>query len=319
MWGDRLPPPTDPSCPRSSCATPPVAPHPRRRARSPSVPLQQRARRRCRCWHATAAQGAVCGLAVLGPARAHRPVGRPAGGVTWAADLAHGRSGDKGDTCNVGLVAYDDAGFALPQREVTAERVREHFGDLVRGTASASCRTSAPSTSSSPAPSMAGGVALRSDHLGKVMYAWLLRMKSSHERRRPRHPARQPRHRHAEPSRGAQPARSGDGARIARRDDVAVRRRLGAVRRHCRRRRGVLRGRQPAPDGPLSRACRARGLRLAGGDRRAAPADAACEACRRRGWPAYAGGMGLAGMCDIVLATERSSFALRRRGSGCSR
>ncbi len=49
-------------------------------------------------------------------------------------DIAHGRSGDKGDTCNVGLVAYDDAGYEVLLREVTEERVAAHFGDLVKGT-----------------------------------------------------------------------------------------------------------------------------------------------------------------------------------------
>ena len=51
-------------------------------------------------------------------------------------DIAHGRSGDKGDICNVGLVAYDDAGYEILLREVTAERVAEHYGDLVKGTVS---------------------------------------------------------------------------------------------------------------------------------------------------------------------------------------
>ncbi|HJY24230.1 MAG TPA: hypothetical protein VJ649_00990 [Actinomycetes bacterium] len=94
------------------------------------------------------------------------------------AELAHGRSGDKGDTCNVGLVAYDDAGFSLLQREVTAERVREHFGDLVRGTVT---RYELPNIRAlnfvlTGALDGGGTMSLRSDHLGKVMYAWLLRM-----------------------------------------------------------------------------------------------------------------------------------------------
>ncbi len=94
------------------------------------------------------------------------------------ADLAHGRSGDKGDTCNVGLVAYDDDAFAVLQREVTAERVREHFGDLVRGTVT---RYELPNIRAlnfvlTGALDGGGTVSLRSDHLGKVMYAWLLRM-----------------------------------------------------------------------------------------------------------------------------------------------
>jgi hypothetical protein len=94
------------------------------------------------------------------------------------AELAHGRSGDKGDTCNVGLVAYDDDGFAVLQREVTAERVREHFGDLVRGTVT---RYELPNIRAlnfvlTGALDGGGTMSLRSDHLGKVMYAWLLRM-----------------------------------------------------------------------------------------------------------------------------------------------
>ncbi|MGH9869094.1 MAG: AtuA-related protein [Candidatus Polarisedimenticolia bacterium] len=47
--------------------------------------------------------------------------------------LAHARSGDKGDGSNVGLIAYDDRGFEILRREVTAERVKKHFGDIVRG------------------------------------------------------------------------------------------------------------------------------------------------------------------------------------------
>lgn len=47
--------------------------------------------------------------------------------------MAHARSGDKGDGSNVGLIAYDDRGYEILRREVTAERVKAHFGDIVRG------------------------------------------------------------------------------------------------------------------------------------------------------------------------------------------
>ena len=47
--------------------------------------------------------------------------------------IAHARSGDKGDGSNVGLIAYDDAGYEILRREVTPERVRAHFGEVVRG------------------------------------------------------------------------------------------------------------------------------------------------------------------------------------------
>ena len=47
--------------------------------------------------------------------------------------LAHARSGDKGDTANVGLIALKDEYYPLFVREVTAERVKGHFGEIVKG------------------------------------------------------------------------------------------------------------------------------------------------------------------------------------------
>ena len=48
-------------------------------------------------------------------------------------ELAHSRTGDKGDTSNISLIAYERADYALLARRVTAERVREHFAGIVRG------------------------------------------------------------------------------------------------------------------------------------------------------------------------------------------
>lgn len=47
--------------------------------------------------------------------------------------IAHGRSGDKGDTVNVGVIARHPALYPVLREELTAERVRAHFGPLVRG------------------------------------------------------------------------------------------------------------------------------------------------------------------------------------------
>lgn len=47
--------------------------------------------------------------------------------------IAHARSGDKGDTANVGVIAYHSRYYPLLLREVTAERVKAHFGELCRG------------------------------------------------------------------------------------------------------------------------------------------------------------------------------------------
>jgi hypothetical protein len=48
-------------------------------------------------------------------------------------EMAHARSGDKGDASNVGLVAYDAKGYEIIRREVTPERVKAHFGGVVHG------------------------------------------------------------------------------------------------------------------------------------------------------------------------------------------
>ena len=47
--------------------------------------------------------------------------------------LAHARSGDKGDTANVGLIALKAEYYPLLVSEVTAERVKAHFGEMVKG------------------------------------------------------------------------------------------------------------------------------------------------------------------------------------------
>lgn len=47
--------------------------------------------------------------------------------------LAHARSGDKGDTANVGLIALKDEIYPILVREVTAENVKAHFDPMVKG------------------------------------------------------------------------------------------------------------------------------------------------------------------------------------------
>lgn len=49
------------------------------------------------------------------------------------AQIAHARSGDKGDTANVGVIAYDVRHYPVLVREVTAARVKKHLGDYVKG------------------------------------------------------------------------------------------------------------------------------------------------------------------------------------------
>jgi hypothetical protein len=49
------------------------------------------------------------------------------------ARIAHTRSGDKGDTANIGVIAYREQDYPTLVREVTAERVKAWFGPLVSG------------------------------------------------------------------------------------------------------------------------------------------------------------------------------------------
>lgn len=48
-------------------------------------------------------------------------------------DIAHGRSGDKGDTSNICVFARDPNDYLLLERELTVERIRAHFGEMVKG------------------------------------------------------------------------------------------------------------------------------------------------------------------------------------------
>ena len=48
-------------------------------------------------------------------------------------DVAHARSGDKGDTANVGVIALRPEWYELLERHVTRERVAEHFRGVITG------------------------------------------------------------------------------------------------------------------------------------------------------------------------------------------
>ncbi|SDF03702.1 AtuA-related protein [Sporolituus thermophilus] len=48
-------------------------------------------------------------------------------------EIAHSRTGDKGNTANISVIAYDPTDYPLLEQYVTAERVREHFAEIVQG------------------------------------------------------------------------------------------------------------------------------------------------------------------------------------------
>ena len=47
--------------------------------------------------------------------------------------LAHARSGDKGDTVNVGVIAYEPEYYPILVEQLTGKAVKKHFGELVLG------------------------------------------------------------------------------------------------------------------------------------------------------------------------------------------
>lgn len=48
-------------------------------------------------------------------------------------EIAHSRTGDKGNTSNISVIAYDPANYAFLEKHVTAEKVKEFFSDIVEG------------------------------------------------------------------------------------------------------------------------------------------------------------------------------------------
>ncbi len=91
--------------------------------------------------------------------------------------LAHARSGDKGDTANVGLIAFDPSLFALLEREVTVARVAAHFAGMVTAVE----RFELPNLHAlnfllHGALDGGGTLSLKTDAQGKVFSTALLRM-----------------------------------------------------------------------------------------------------------------------------------------------
>lgn len=92
--------------------------------------------------------------------------------------LAHARSGDKGNSANVGLMAYEPEIYPLLVEQVTAERVKEHFGSLVLGRVERFELPNLYALNFMLYEALDGGgtVSLRTDAQGKVLSTALLRM-----------------------------------------------------------------------------------------------------------------------------------------------
>ena len=92
--------------------------------------------------------------------------------------IAHARSGDKGDKVNIGVIARRDGDFDFLRTALTAERVKEYFKDICKGSV---VRYELPNIGAlnfvlDSALDGGGTVSLRSDAQGKTYAAALLRM-----------------------------------------------------------------------------------------------------------------------------------------------
>ena len=93
-------------------------------------------------------------------------------------DIAHARSGDKGDTANVGLIAVERKWYPVIDRFVTQKRVAEHFSGLITGDVD---RFELPNLGAlnfllHGALDGGGTLSLKTDAQGKVFSTALLRM-----------------------------------------------------------------------------------------------------------------------------------------------
>jgi hypothetical protein len=94
-------------------------------------------------------------------------------------EIAHARSGDKGDQVNIGLIALKPDYYPVLLEQVTAERVKEHFKELCKGKVE---RFELPNLKAinfvlHQALDGGGTVSIRTDFQGKTYSAALLRMK----------------------------------------------------------------------------------------------------------------------------------------------
>ena len=93
-------------------------------------------------------------------------------------DIAHARSGDKGDTANVGLIAIEPQWYPVLERYVTRERVAAHFRGIITGAVE---RYELPNLHAlnfllHGALDGGGTLSLKTDAQGKVFSTAMLRM-----------------------------------------------------------------------------------------------------------------------------------------------
>ncbi len=93
-------------------------------------------------------------------------------------NIAHGRSGDKGNAANIGIIAYDDKGFQIIKKHLTAARVKKHFKGICFGKVERFEMPNIRALNFLLHNTLGGGgtVSLKHDAQGKTLAAALLRM-----------------------------------------------------------------------------------------------------------------------------------------------
>ena len=100
-------------------------------------------------------------------------------GMIYLKELAHGRSGDKGDTSNICVYARDPKDYEYLSEVLTVERVKEHFGGMVKGEITRYDMPTLGGFNFVLKEALGGGatMSLRLDSLGKSMGSAMMRMK----------------------------------------------------------------------------------------------------------------------------------------------
>ncbi len=93
-------------------------------------------------------------------------------------DIASARSGDKNNVCNIGVMARKPEHYAILKEKVTAEKVKAHFGELIKGKIERYEWDAIESLNFVCYQALDGGASrsLRMDTLGKNFASHLLRM-----------------------------------------------------------------------------------------------------------------------------------------------
>lgn len=93
-------------------------------------------------------------------------------------DIAHGRSGDKGDAANIGIIAYDNNGYEIIKKHLTEDRVKRHFEGICFGRVERFELPNIRALNFLLHNTLGGGgtVSLKHDAQGKTLAAALLRM-----------------------------------------------------------------------------------------------------------------------------------------------